>query len=112
MPRDQVFLSRVKMNATNWPAPNVWSLHTSKGVEQCSANAEAMETNPAGVSSFFFFRVYLQLLKLQLPLPRSYLYLKNFISAVHTRIIINPVVMQITFDILIILETLFISSRV
>ena len=63
-----------------------------------------METNPAGVPSFFF-RVYLQLLKLQLPLRRSYLHLKNFISAVHTRIRINPVVMQITFDILIILNT-------
>ena len=34
------FLSRVKMNLINWPAPNVW-VFTAQLVEKCSANAEA-----------------------------------------------------------------------
>ena len=33
--------SRVKMNSTNWPFPNVWVL-IAKLVEHCSANAKAM----------------------------------------------------------------------
>ena len=35
------FLSRVKVNATNWPAPNVW-VFIAQLVEHCSANVEAM----------------------------------------------------------------------
>ena len=36
-------ISRVKINSTNWPAPNV------------SANAEAMGSNPVEAPNFFFF---------------------------------------------------------
>ena len=40
------FLSRVKINSTNWPAPNVW-VFTAQTVEHyCSANAEAMGLDP------------------------------------------------------------------
>ena len=60
------------MNSTNWPAPNVF---IAQLVEHCSANAEAMGSNPVEVPKFF--RVNLQLLKLQLPLRRSYLHLKR-----------------------------------
>ena len=62
------------MNSTNWPPPNVWVL-IAQVVEHCSANAEAMGSNPVEVPKFF--RVNLQLLKLQLPLRRSYLHLKR-----------------------------------
>ena len=62
------------MNSTNWPPPNVWVL-IAQLVEHCSANAEAMGSNPVEVPKFF--RVNLQLLKLQLPLRRSYLHLKR-----------------------------------
>ena len=33
------------MNSINWPAPNVW-VFTAQLVEHCSANAEAMGSNP------------------------------------------------------------------
>ena len=62
------------MNSTNWPPPNVWVL-IAQLVEHCSANAEAMGSNPVEVPKFF--RVNLQLLKLQLPLRRSYLHIKR-----------------------------------
>ena len=62
------------MNSTNWPPPNVWVL-IAQLVEHCSANAEAMGSNPVEVPKCF--RVNLQLLKLQLPLRRSYLHLKR-----------------------------------
>ena len=67
-------LSRVKMNSTNWPTPNAW-VFIAQMVEHCSANAEAMGSNPIEVPKNFF-RVNLQLLKLQLPLRWSYLHLK------------------------------------
>ena len=44
--------SRVKMNSTNWPFPNVWVL-IAKLVEHCSANAEAMCLNPVEVPELF-----------------------------------------------------------
>ena len=47
------------MNSTNWPPPNVWVL-IAQLVEHCSANAEAMGSNPVEVPNFF--RVNLQLL--------------------------------------------------
>ena len=50
-------------------------LHSSI-VEHCSANAGAMGSNPVEIPNFF--RVNLQLLKLQFPLRRSYLHLKRF----------------------------------
>ena len=62
------------MNSTNWPAPNVW-VFIAQLVKHCSANAEAMGSNPLKVPKFF--PVNLQLLKLQLPLRRSYLHLKR-----------------------------------
>ena len=37
--------SRVKMNSTNWPSLNGW-VFIAQFVEQCSANAEAMGSNP------------------------------------------------------------------
>ena len=57
------------MNSTNWPAPNVLVF-----IAQL-ANAEAIGSNPVEVLQFFF-RVNLQLFKLQWPLRRSYLHLK------------------------------------
>ena len=80
-----IFLSRVKMNSTNWPAPNVW-VFMAQMVEHCSPNAEALGSNPVEVTEWLWgrewlksrknFRVYLQLPKLQLPLRRSHLHLK------------------------------------
>ena len=48
------FLSRVNMNSTNWPAPEVW-VFIGQTVEHCSANAGAMRSNPIEVPNFFFF---------------------------------------------------------
>ena len=73
-------ISRVKINSTNWPAPNV-KVFIAQLVEHCSANAEAMGLNP--VEAPKCFRVNLQLLKLQLPLRRSYLYLKLHYRSSH-----------------------------
>ena len=50
------------MNSTNWPAPNVW-VFTAQLVEHCSANAEAMGSDPREVPKFFL-----------LPLRPSYLH--------------------------------------
>ena len=47
-----------KMNSTNWPAANVW-FFIAQMVEHCSANAEAMGSNPVEVPKNFC-RVYLQ----------------------------------------------------
>ena len=67
--------------STNWPAPNVW-VFMAQLVELCSAKEEAMGSNPVGVPKFFC--VNLQLLKLQLPLWRSYLHLNlYFLSSDH-----------------------------
>ena len=41
------------MNLTNWPAPNVWVFIT-QSVELCSANAEAMGSNPVEAPKTFF----------------------------------------------------------
>ena len=70
------FLSRVKMNSTNWPAPNVW-VFIAQLVERCSVNAEAMGSNPVEVPKFFS-QVNLQFPILQLPLQRSYLHLNLY----------------------------------
>ena len=43
-------------------------LSIAQMVQHCSANAEAMSSNPAEVPVSFLFFFYLQLLKLQLPL--------------------------------------------
>ena len=56
------------MNSTNWPACNVW-VFIAQMVEHCSANTEAMGLNLVEVPKK---RVYLQLLKLQLPLRRQH----------------------------------------
>ena len=64
------------MNSTNLPAPNVW-VCIAQLVEHCSANAEAMGSNPFKVPKYF--RLNLQLLKLQSPLQRSYLHLNIFL---------------------------------
>ena len=70
-----IFLSRVKMNSINWPAPNIW-VFIAQLVEHCSANAEAMDSNPVEALKFFS-GLNLQLLKLQLQLRWSNLYFKN-----------------------------------
>ena len=67
------FLSRVKMNSTNWPPPNIW-VFVAQSLEQCSANAEA-KGDRIPLKSCNVFRVNFQLLKLQLPVRRSYLHL-------------------------------------
>ena len=72
------------MNSTNWPAPDVW-VFIGQTVEHCSANAGAMRSNPIEDPNFFFFFFwggggYLQLLKLQVPMRRSYCHLKFVFS--------------------------------
>ena len=42
------FLSRVKMKSINWSTPNTWVIITQL-VEHCSANVEAMGSNPVEV---------------------------------------------------------------
>ena len=59
-----IFLSRVKINSINWPAPNIW-VFIAQLVEHCSANAEAMGSNPVEAQKFFS-GLNLQLLKLRL----------------------------------------------
>ena len=46
------FLSRVKMKSINWPAPNIW-VFIAQLVEHCSANAEAMGSNPVEAQKLF-----------------------------------------------------------
>ena len=41
------------MNSINWPAPNIW-VFIAQLVEHCSANAEAMGSNPVEALNFFF----------------------------------------------------------
>ena len=63
---------RIKMNSTNWPAPyDVW-VFIAQLVEHCSANAKTMGSNTVEFPTFF--RVNLQLLKMQFPLRRSHLH--------------------------------------
>ena len=75
-----IFLSRVKINSINWPAPNIW-VFIAQLVEHCSANAEAMGSNPVEALKFFS-GLNLQLLKLRLQLRWSNVYF-ICISAVH-----------------------------
>ena len=56
-------------------------LHSSVG-RALQRNADAMNSNPVEVPKFFF-RVNLQLLKLQLPLQRSYLHLNLYFRSSH-----------------------------
>ena len=42
----------VMMNSTNWPAPNVW-VFIAQLVEHCSANTEAMGSNPVEAPKTF-----------------------------------------------------------
>ena len=48
------FLSYVKINSTNWPAPNVW-VFVAQLVEHSSANAKANGSDTTQLLSFFFF---------------------------------------------------------
>ena len=41
------------MNLTNWPALNVW-VFIAQLIEHCSANAEAMSSNPIEATKTFF----------------------------------------------------------
>ena len=50
------FLSWVKINSTNLPAPNVWVFITQL-VEHCSPNAEARGLNPVEVPNYYFLGV-------------------------------------------------------
>ena len=61
-----IFLSRVKMNSIKWPAPNIW-VFIAQLVEHCSANAEAMGSNPVeALKKKKISGLNLQLLKLRL----------------------------------------------
>ena len=42
------------MNSINWPAPSVWIFFIAQLVENCSANAKAMDLNPAEAQKNFF----------------------------------------------------------
>ena len=74
-----IFLSRVKINSINWPAPNIW-VFIAQLVEHCSTNAEAMGSNPVEALKFFS-GLNLQLLKLRLQLRWSNLYFNDTLSA-------------------------------
>ena len=52
------------MNSINWPAPKVW-VFIAQLVEHCSANTEAMGSNPVEAPKTFF-ELTLRLLKSQL----------------------------------------------
>ena len=56
-------------------------LHSSVG-RALQRNADAMNSNPVEVPKFYF-RVNLQLFKLQLPLRRSYLHLNLYFRSSH-----------------------------
>ena len=60
------------MNSINWPAPNTW-VFIAQLVEHCSANAEAMGSNPVEALNFFS-GLNLQLPKLRLQLRWSNLH--------------------------------------
>ena len=63
------------MNSINWPTPNIW-VFIAQLVEYCSANTEAMGSNPVEALKFFF-GLNLQLPKLRLQLRWSNLHLIN-----------------------------------
>ena len=54
------FFSRVKLNSTNWPSPNV-SVFIAQLVEHCRANTEVMGSNPVEVPNLGGGGVNLQL---------------------------------------------------
>ena len=55
------------MNSINWSAPNIW-VFIAQLVEHCSANAEAMGSNPIeALKEIFRAKIY-NCLKLQLQL--------------------------------------------
>ena len=66
----------INFNSINWPAPNIW-VFIAQLVEHCSANAEAMGSNPVEALKFFS-GLNLQLLKLRLQLRWSNLYFKFY----------------------------------
>ena len=70
------FLLLVKMNSINWPALNIW-VFIAQLVEHCSANAEAMGSNPIEAQKFFS-GLNLQLLKLRSKLRWSNLHFKDY----------------------------------
>ena len=76
-----IFLSRVKINSINWPAPNIW-VFIAQLVEHCSANAEAIGSNPVEALKFFS-GLNLQLLKLRLQLRWLNLYFNNDVAALN-----------------------------
>ena len=50
------FLSPVKVNSTNWPAPNIW-VFIAQMVEHCSADAEAMGSMKSRIFFFGFIHI-------------------------------------------------------
>ena len=50
------FLAPVKVNSTNWPAPNIW-VFIAQMVEHCSANAEAMGSMKSRIFFFGFIHI-------------------------------------------------------
>ena len=54
----------INMHIKDWPAPNIW-VFIAQLVEHCSANAEAMGSNPVEAQKLFS-GLNLQLLKLRL----------------------------------------------
>ena len=71
------FLSRVKINSINWPAPNIW-VFIAQLVGHCSANTEAMGSNPVEALKYFS--------GLNLQLPKLRLRLVKFLFHLYFRI--------------------------
>ena len=71
------------MNSIKWPASNVW-VFIAQSVEHCSANAEAMGSDPVEAAKTFF-GLTLRLLKSQSQLQWSHLHFIR-LSAVHIMI--------------------------
>ena len=79
-----MILSQDKMNSTNWPAPNAW-VFISQRLEHCRSWVQIL------LKSQNFFWIYLQFLKLQLPMWQSDLHLKKVILSVETVLFIRVV---------------------
>ena len=67
------------MNSINWPASNIW-VFIAQLVEHCSANAEAMGSNPVEVLKFFSgLNLHLNL-NLQIFISELFKFIKKIIN--------------------------------
>ena len=65
------------MNSINWPAPNIW-VFIAQLVEHCSANAEAMGSNPVEAPNFFFGLVKMN--SINWPAPNIWVFIAQLVE--------------------------------